>query len=499
MIETILLAIPGFVLLWVLITYVEHLISLRKYPKGPFPLPLVGNVLLLSEKPYLDFIKLTKTYGDVFSFSFGMKRIVIVNSYEGTKEALITRGTDFAGRPTDSIYLKIHSNDFSSVAWSDYTKSNIFIRKLATKSLHLYGTGMANIEEIIIEGVEKMCSILSKETNKPVTMKTYLGNTIVNTICHLCFSKRYEPDDAEFQRILRFTNLLAHGLNPAQPLALFPWLRFFPDTDCFRSLKLGCKIRHELTNRFFNEHIKTFNPEKIRDVADNLLYLSQNKDVWQDAGFEEVTQQQLESITHDIFTAGIETNLTTLRWFIIYILKHPEVQTNIYQEIVSKIGLKRQPVVADMEKLDYVQAVLHETNRFASIAPLNVPHKTIVDTTVRNHQIPKDTQVLFNLYSMHHDPTHWNEPEKFKPERWLNADGSLKKEKATHYIPFSAGTRVCLGKRMAEMQLFLIVTRLLVNFEVSLAAGESVPDINHVKVGLTLEPASDPDVMLTRR
>ena len=110
--------------------------------------------------------------------STGMKRIVIVNSYEGTKEALITRGTDFAGRPTDSIHLKIHSSNFSSVAWSDYTKSNIFIRKLATKSLHLYGTGMANIEEIIIEGVEKMCSILCKETDKPIKMRTYLGKNI---------------------------------------------------------------------------------------------------------------------------------------------------------------------------------------------------------------------------------------------------------------------------------------------------------------------------------
>ena len=71
MIATILLAIPGFVLLWVFITYVEHLISLKKYPKGPFPLPLIGNVLLLGKKTYLDFAELTKCYGDVFSFSFG--------------------------------------------------------------------------------------------------------------------------------------------------------------------------------------------------------------------------------------------------------------------------------------------------------------------------------------------------------------------------------------------------------------------------------------------
>ena len=72
MLASILLAIPGFLLLWVLITYVEHLISLRRYPKGPFPLPLVGNLFMLSKKTYLDFIELGKQYGDVFSISLGM-------------------------------------------------------------------------------------------------------------------------------------------------------------------------------------------------------------------------------------------------------------------------------------------------------------------------------------------------------------------------------------------------------------------------------------------
>ena len=71
MLGIVLLAIPGLVLLWMLITYVEHLITLRKYPPGPFPLPLIGNLLLLSKDPHLDFIELGKKYGDIFSISFG--------------------------------------------------------------------------------------------------------------------------------------------------------------------------------------------------------------------------------------------------------------------------------------------------------------------------------------------------------------------------------------------------------------------------------------------
>ena len=106
----------------------------------------------------------------------GMKREVIINSYERTKEALITRGTDFAGRPTDSIPLKINSSNFISVAWADYSKSYTLIRKLAFKSLHLYGAKMANIEEIVTDQVDMMCSKLLKEIEKPVLMRSYIGN-----------------------------------------------------------------------------------------------------------------------------------------------------------------------------------------------------------------------------------------------------------------------------------------------------------------------------------
>ena len=104
-----------------------------------------------------------------------MKRMVVINSYECIKEALITRGTDFAGRPHDSVPLKIASYDYRSLGSADYSKSWAFLRKLAYKSLHMYGSGMKNIEDIVIEEIEKMCSILSREAGKPVLIHQYLG------------------------------------------------------------------------------------------------------------------------------------------------------------------------------------------------------------------------------------------------------------------------------------------------------------------------------------
>ena len=105
-----------------------------------------------------------------------MDRVVIINSYKEIKEALIAKGTDFAGRPTTSIIAGIASRGFQGLSHSDYSKQWAFLRKLAYKSLHLYGSGMKNIEEIVVEEVEKMCSILSEESGKPIKISRFLGN-----------------------------------------------------------------------------------------------------------------------------------------------------------------------------------------------------------------------------------------------------------------------------------------------------------------------------------
>ncbi|XP_066924808.1 steroid 17-alpha-hydroxylase/17,20 lyase-like [Clytia hemisphaerica] len=457
-----------------------------------------------------------------------MSRVVVINSYEGIKEALVTKGTDFGGRSHESIPVGIVTNNFKVIGLMDYSKQWLFLRKLAFKSLHLYGAGMTNIEDVVVEETEKMCSILSKEVGKPICIDQFLGtylesmfsflifnksewrlsknafiyfpgNSLVNTICHLCFSKKYNSDDQEFQLIMEAMERTDKGMALDQPIAVFPWLRFFPDTETFKNLKLATKFNNEYIHKMFQEHIESYNPEKIRDVTDNLLYLSQKKDIWEEAGFEEVTGQQLEAIVHTLFLGGFETSLTSLQWFVIFLIHYPEIQTKIYQQVVDNVGLQRQTVADDKERLPYVEAAILELQRCASIAPLSFPHKALVDSSVGGQFISKGSQVLFNIYHIHNDPTHWNEPEKFKPERWLNHDGSLKKEKATHYFPFGAGTRGCLGKRMANIQMFLVVTRLLTNFEVSLAPGEPMPDLKDGNMGMTFKHKNKFKIILKQR
>jgi cytochrome P450 family 2 subfamily J len=69
--------------------------------------------------------------------------------------------------------------------------------------------------------------------------------------------------------------------------------------------------------------------------------------------------------------------------------------------------------------------MLLEIFRFSSLIPLGLPHSTMEDTTLQGYFIPKNTTILANLYAHHRNPKLFPEPESFKPERFLTADGSL--------------------------------------------------------------------------
>jgi len=102
-----------------------------------------------------------------------------------------------------------------------------------------------------------------------------IGNVIVNVICRYCYNKRYDVDDPELAHIIKFMDDIVSGLGPGEPLGILSWLRFFPDSKKIRTMKEGIRLRDEHTQREFDEHRRTLDPNNIRDITDSLLLLSQ--------------------------------------------------------------------------------------------------------------------------------------------------------------------------------------------------------------------------------
>ena len=129
-----------------------------------------------------------------------------------------------------------------------------------------------------------------------------------------------------------------------------------------------------------------------------------------------VSETWLLHTIDDLFVAGYETTLTTLQWGILFLLHNPEVQIKVQEEMDNLIGTSRSPKYDDRAEMHYTMATISEIQRCADIVPFSVLHQTMNDVSYGGYHIPSGTQVLPNLYGVHHDPKYWSDPEKFNPQ-----------------------------------------------------------------------------------
>lgn len=148
------------------------------------------------------------------------------------------------------------------------------------------------------------------------------------------------------------------------------------------------------------------------------------------------------------------------------------------------VDRSRLPTIADQPHLPYYTAFIYEVMRFTSFVPVTIPHSTTTDTSINGYPIPKDTIIFVNQWSLNHDPSKWDQPEVFNPQRFLDEDGMLNKDLTTNVLIFSVGKRRCIGEDLSKIQLFLFTSLLL--HQCSFTA-ESIPNMD-CQYGLTIKP-----------
>ena len=275
------------------------------------------------------------------------------------------------------------------------------------------------------------------------------------------------------------------SIRNGDPVSVFPWLRFFP-IESLRLIKEAKKEQVILTNKY-KQHAETFDRSNLRDMIDHLIFSSKNEaSKWKGIGYEgSSVDENIIATMQDLVIAGSETVRTVLYWAILLLLHWPKYQDEIYAELQQTVQ-DNSPRLVDKEKCHLTRAFINEVLRYVTVNPLGVPLRAIKDTSIQGKSIPKDTQIIFNYWAIHHDPNQWDKPDDFDPYRWLNESGEFEGNTDKGFYPFSMGRRSCPGDILAKMEMFLIFSNVVCNFEI-LSPNGKIPSLEGY-CGINLSP-----------
>ncbi|GKD06830.1 probable (S)-N-methylcoclaurine 3'-hydroxylase isozyme 2 [Tanacetum coccineum] len=188
------------------------------------------------------------------------------------------------------------------------------------------------------------------------------------------------------------------------------------------------------------------------------------------------TNQQINPLMQEIFAAGTETTTLTIEWLVAELLINQNAMQKAKDEITQHIHGK---VVkdSDLACLSYLEACYKETLRLHPPGPFLVPRKAMQTCEVMGYTIPKDSQIMVNVWAISHDPSIWDDPCSFKPERFMGSNMSYK-GKDFEFLPFGSGRRMCPGESMASKKILLIVASLVRNFDWFLPDNMNLKEIN---------------------
>ncbi|PAV74679.1 hypothetical protein WR25_19461 [Diploscapter pachys] len=411
--------------------------DVKRYPKGPAPLPIVGNLFSFEGDMNTQFheiiSELSKKYGPVFTIYLPRPYVVICD-YHLMKEALVTRGEDFAGRSGMIPDKTVFDADNGGVlfSWGNIWREN---RRASLHILRNFGMNNSLMEEQVLISIEDCLRHVdslyaqSNEIDLRWPIQLYVGNVINKTFFGYHYS--YEKCD-RYVELAKKSNLMidviSENINWMMLAQQYPFLAKLP----YIGYKAG---------KVYEDAFKPLIEHIAEDISNSLKSYDSNGEpecfvhayqrLIDKGSTEEINQKEMQNVVVDFFLAGTETTSTTLRWAMLYMAKYQEVQDKVRKEIYDAYGTDKLPTTDHKLQMPYTVATIHEIQRFCNLANINIVHRTT-----------KDTQVG--------------------------------KKAVEQCIPFSLGKRACAGEGLARLELFIGLTSILQRYKIEPLPGKTV-------------------------
>ncbi|KAL5382560.1 hypothetical protein DPSP01_006400 [Paraphaeosphaeria sporulosa] len=436
-------------------------------PPGPKGLPFLGNINDLPKPGMLEchhWLKHKELYGPISSVTVLGQTFVIINDAQIALELLRDRSAMHSGRPH-----MIFSSDMigwkNTLAFSGYTdtfrlhRKNIASVAGSTVSLSIFD----RVQEE--EAVHFLLNLLSSPENLFAHIEKEAGAVILKITYG--YTAEAHGKDPLVDMAVKTMHEFAEATVPGKwPVDIMPFLQYAPEwlpiAGFKRTARQMAAQLHQTTEQPYQ-----FVKEQMRQNKAKTSFLSQaieNIKSDSDTDMERIHKWSASSM----YLGGADTTVSSLMTFFLAIARFPDVQTKAQEELDRVIG-DRLPVSADRNQLPYIRALVSETHRWHPVAPMALPHASTKDDVINGYRIPKGSLLLPNNWWFTHDPSVYESPMDFNPERYLKAEP----EPDPREWIFGYGRRVCPGRYVADNALFLTIAQTLAVFRIEKLVDEN--------------------------
>ncbi|KAL3745396.1 hypothetical protein ACJRO7_014495 [Eucalyptus globulus] len=444
----------------------------RNLPPGPRKLPIIGNLHQLGSLPHQSLTRLSKQYGEIMLLQLGVVPTLVISSEDVAREVFKVHDIAFSGRPP-FYAAKLLAYNLSDVTFSAYGDSWRELRKLLI--LELLSNKRVHLFEYVRK--EEVTIMLDAITASPGSVN--IGELALllnnNLVCRVTFGSKCQAigggAKSEFHETIRDIQTLLGGLCVAD---LFPQMAWFNRLNGFKA-KVE-KYFWEL-DKLYDDVIKEHQDPKRpkpdhEDLVDVMLRLQRDPNQ-----AIALTREQIKGVITNLFNAGSETSAAAILWTMAELVRNPTMMRKAQEEVREAAKGKLLVEEIDLPGLTYLRSVIKEALRLHPPLPLLVPRETIEDCKIRGYNVPRGTTAFINLTAIARDPKSWENPEEFRPERFLNSSIDYKGQNYG-FLPFGSGRRGCPGINFGVAIVELALANLLHRFNWKLPDGKSVDDMD---------------------
>ncbi|KAM9986044.1 hypothetical protein ACTFIZ_004308 [Dictyostelium cf. discoideum] len=307
-----------------------------------------------------------------------------------------------------------------------------------------------------------------------------------------------DNDDDDISK--QFDFILNEMIRPIRRFSSY--LPLYNDIKLFKFLnKLESIIKGAINSRSLVSDNKNKNNNNNNNNNNNKTY---KKNFLLDNLLDDnVKEKDIIGNINTFLLAGHETSANLLT-FIFYLLStHNNIQNDLYNHLIDyqkkKIKIinnkdnnkfteeedddEEEEDDEDYQSIEFLDWVIYETLRLFPPAPM-IGRTSKNDDILKNDNnnnnnnnnnnisIPSETLILISVYAIHRDPKLWKDPNIFNPYRWKNIENINNR---SDFIPFSSGGRVCVGQKFSIVEARIIISKLILNFELSFNSLKSKP------------------------